>query len=204
MKISVKNLGKRFGREWIFRNVDWEFANSEPCAILGANGSGKSTFLQILAGILPKTEGNIVFSSNLEKVIEKENIFKNLAWVAPTIELIEEFTLQEFLVWHHQLKPFQFDPKEVAEKLTLSNHLHKFLKNFSSGMKQRVKLATALYGKNSIIILDEPTTNLDAKGIAWYQQEITKQLTSRLVIIASNQEYEYEFCQKKLNLIDFK
>ncbi|TAE69930.1 MAG: ATP-binding cassette domain-containing protein [Bacteroidetes bacterium] len=203
MQILLQNIGKRFGREWIFREIHQDFLMGNSYAILGANGSGKSTFLQILIGILPSTEGKIIYQKE-NKIINNALIFKEICWVAPYLDLIEEFTLEEFLNWHHQLKPFQFSPKTIAEKLGLEKSYHKFLKNFSSGMKQRVKLATALYGNCPILLLDEPTSNLDNYGINWYQNELNSQLKNRLTIICSNQSYEYEMCAYKIELEKFK
>ncbi len=203
MQISFQNIGKRFGREWIFKNIHQDFFIGNSYAILGGNGSGKSTFLQILIGILPSTEGKIIYYKN-EKIISNTLIFKEISWVAPYLDLIEEFTLEEFLEWHHQLKPLQYSPKIIADKLGLQKSYHKFLKNFSSGMKQRVKLATALYGNCPILLLDEPTSNLDKKGIEWYQNELISQLKNRLTIVCSNQSYEYEMCENKIELENFK
>lgn len=203
MQISLQNIGKRFGREWLFKNINQDFCMGNSYAILGANGSGKSTFLQILIGILASTEGKIIYYKN-DKIIDNTLIFRELVWVAPYLELIEEFTLEEFLNWHHQLKPFQYAPKIIAEKLELEKSYHKFLKNFSSGMKQRVKLSTALYGSSPIILLDEPTSNLDNKGINWYQNELKNQLKDKITIICSNQSYEYEMCNNQIELSHFK
>lgn len=203
IKISLQNIGKRFGREWIFKNINQDFYTGNAYAILGANGSGKSTFLQILIGILPSTEGKVMYYND-EKMIDNALIFKELVWVAPYLELIEEFTLAEFLDFHHQLKPLQYPPKIITQKLELEKSYHKLLKNFSSGMKQRVKLSTALYGNCPVLLLDEPTSNLDNKGIEWYQTELKTQLKNRITIICSNQFYEYEMCNHTLLLNDFK
>jgi ABC-type multidrug transport system ATPase subunit len=203
MQINIENLGKRFNREWIFREINYQFDSHQSYAILGANGSGKSTLLHTIAGIMPMSEGKIYYTFQGKK-IENNQLFKHLTWVAPYIELIEEFTLSEFLNWHHQLKPLQFSPKEISQKIGLEKSFNKEIKNFSSGMKQRVKLSTALYGNTNILLLDEPTSNLDQQGIDWYKENIKTLHQKKLIIIGSNQKEEYDFCENTLLLHDYK
>jgi ABC-type multidrug transport system ATPase subunit len=203
MQIQVENLGKRYNREWIFRNLTTTFSANESYAVTGANGSGKSTFLQILAGIIPPTEGKIGLQQN-QKHIEPDHLFRNLVMATPYQELIEEFTLAETVAFHTRFKPFKpgITAKEFVEILYLTKSSDKPVKYFSSGMKQRLKLGLAFYSDTPVLLLDEPTSNLDKTGIAWYSQQIAQNIQNRIVIICSNQPYEYEFCKKNLHIED--
>jgi ABC-type multidrug transport system ATPase subunit len=91
MNISLNNVGRRFNKEWIFRNLSTEFTSGNSYAILGPNGSGKSTLLSVLTGSLSPSEGEISFSDTKE--ISVENIYKYISLAAPYLELVETFTL---------------------------------------------------------------------------------------------------------------
>lgn len=203
MQIQVENLGRKFNRDWIFRNFDTIFQSNQPVAITGANGSGKSTLLQIIAAILPATEGKVKYTYR-EKNIEEDKIFRYLSLAAPYQELIEEFTLQELVAFHLQFKSFrnQLAAGEFIKKTGLEKARNKPVKNFSSGMKQRLKLGLAFFSDTPILLLDEPTSNLDKNGVDWYQQHLAENVANRLVIICSNQPYEYELCKRIIHIQD--
>lgn len=200
--IYVKNLGKKFNYEWIFRNLSFSFHFGESYAIVGNNGSGKSTLLQVLAGALPPSEGEIWYQEENKK-ITADQFYRYLSWASPYLELIEEMTLKEQIEFHFKMKnpsPSVSSTKMLIEILRLEKSQNKFIKNFSSGMKQRLKLGLAFYTDTPLLMLDEPTSNLDAQNIAWYKEEISKQKDKRLVIVASNQSEEYDFCKHILRL----
>ncbi|HAS38931.1 MAG TPA: ABC transporter ATP-binding protein [Microscillaceae bacterium] len=205
MEIIADNLSKKFQRDWIFRNLNLHFQTPHSYTIIGPNGSGKSTLLQILAGILPATNGTVTFKSNSE-VVPVENIYRYLSIATPYLELIEEFTLLEAVKFHIQFKPLKdnLSIQEFLAIMKLEKSVKKQIKHFSSGMKQRLKLGLAFYSKTDLILLDEPTSNLDNQGIAWYHQEIEKNTKDRLLILCSNQSYEYEFCENIINITSFK
>lgn len=204
MQIILENLGRRFNKEWIFRNISFTFSQGQQYAILGPNGSGKSTLLSVLLGNLTPSEGKISYLSGKE--ILPEHIFNYISLAAPYLDLIEEFTLQETIDFHFQFKAYQpgFDSAAVLDLLALSKAQDKPLKYFSSGMKQRTKLALAFCTDTPILVLDEPTSNLDTQGTDWYLELVEKFAKDRLVLVGSNQPYEYEFCKQHLNIIDYK
>lgn len=205
MKISLEHIGRRFNREWIFRDINYEFESGSSYAILGANGAGKSTLLQVISGSLSSSEGKISYSKS-EIVIDQEKVFIHLSMAAPYLELIEEFTLTELIDFHFRFKKYRkgFNRKGVIELLGLKNSEFKAIKYFSSGMKQRVKLALAFCSDTAILLLDEPASNLDQQGLDWYLSLASTLSSDRLLIICSNQEQEYSFCNHKLNIADYK
>lgn len=203
MQIHVTKIGKRFNREWIFRNVEYTFQSNQKYALTGPNGSGKSTLLQIIAGATIYNEGKISYVKNNEE-IQDEFFYKECVIVAPYLELIEEMTATEFLQFHHQFKKLHSSIPEILEQIGIAHSAHKQIRYFSSGMKQRLKLGQAFFSDATVLLLDEPTTNLDAEGIALYQSLIQNQTQNKLVIISSNDVNEYGFCNAIVNISDYK
>lgn len=203
MQIQVENLGKKFSKDWIFRGLNLTLHQGETYTVTGANGSGKSTLLQIIAGMQPSSEGKITYQHQ-QNILNPDNLFRQLAMAAPYLELVEEFTLTELIQFHVKFKSFRdgLSVTDFLEKIHLAKARNKFIRHFSSGMKQRLKLGLAFYSDTPLLLLDEPTSNLDATGIAWYQESIRENLSGRLLIICSNQPYEYEFCENILHIQD--
>lgn len=205
MKIKLSNAGKRFNREWIFRKATVEFLPATSYAITGPNGSGKSTFLQTVGGMIQVSEGNVTYSVG-EINIDAERVYKNISFCAPYLDVIEEMTLLEFFTFHFSFKPLLTGVSlhSIVEIIGLQDALHKQIRYFSSGMKQRVKLAQAIFSDTAVILLDEPCTNLDRKGIDLYHALVHTYCLNRLVIVSSNDEVEYSFCKERISISDFK
>ena len=205
MTITLQNIGRRFNREWIFRGVDYTFSDNGTYAILGPNGSGKSTLLQVLNGSLSPSTGQLSYYYN-DKPIEVTGIYTHLSLAAPYLELIEEFTLTEVIDFHFKFKPYKagIDKAAIIALLGMEGSKNKMARYFSSGMKQRLKLALAFCSDTPMLMLDEPTSNLDTQGVDWYLSLIQQFAANRLTIICSNQEHEYSFCQNRLSIADFK
>lgn len=203
--IQVQNASKRFHHEWIFKNLNLDLSAGDSIAITGGNGTGKSTLLKCLSGAIPLTSGAIQYQSGKTQIVE-EQWFRSLALATPYLELPEEFTLSEVLSFHFQFKnPLQQrSNEEILELLGLEKHKSKTLSQFSSGMKQRVKLALAIFSEVPFLLLDEPTTNLDKQGVTWYLDLIQQFSQDRIVMICSNDPREYDFCGKKIAMEDFK
>jgi ABC-type multidrug transport system ATPase subunit len=204
MQITLSKIGKRFNSEWIFRNVNFQFNVAEKYVLLGGNGSGKSTLLQIIAGNFLPSTGNISYQYNSVQ-ISSEEIYKYLTIAAPYLELLEEFTFQELIKFQKAFKPFLITEKEILEISELQHIKSKPIKYFSSGMKQRAKITLAVLADVPLLLLDEPSTNLDHKAVQWYDDLIKKFAMHKTIIVASNkQEAEYTFCNHFLNIEDFK
>ncbi|MBC8053646.1 MAG: ABC transporter ATP-binding protein [Sphingobacteriaceae bacterium] len=205
MEISLENIGRRFNRDWIFRGINYTFRAGKSYAILGRNGSGKSTLLQLIAGSLSPSEGKIEVRFK-EKLYDADDVYQLISLAAPYLELIEEFTLAEMIDFHFKFKSYQngLNKASLIDLLELGPSKNKALKYFSSGMKQRTKLALAICSETPIVLLDEPASNLDSQAITWYQDLIKEYTVNRTVIICSNQENEYYFCENHLQLSDFK
>lgn len=205
MKIDLKDAGRRFNQEWIFRNFTYRFTAAGKYAILGPNGSGKSTLLSVILGSLEPSEGTITYADEAN-IIPVEKVYKQVSFAAPYLDLVEEFTLQETIDFHFKFKSFYpgVNAAQVMDLLGLRKAQDKALKYFSSGMKQRTKLALACCTDTPLLLLDEPTSNLDQQGIKWYHELIRDFTADKLVVIGSNQENEYSFCDNFIKITDYK
>ena len=205
MRIELQDAGKRYNRDWIFRNLNYVFSPGGRYALTGPNGSGKSTLLQCISGAGTLSSGTITYQLDQNK-IPADRIHKQIAFCAPYLELVEEMTLQEALQFHQGFKPFfsTIDFDFIAKAVGLEKAMHKEMRYYSSGMKQRVRLAQAFFSDTPVLLLDEPTSNLDAAGIAIYEQLIGDWTKDRLLIVASNVEAEYKFCEAVIQVEAFK
>lgn len=205
MQISLSETGKRFNREWIFRNLSFRFSAGNSYAITGPNGSGKSTLLQVIAGSVTLSEGTLAYTLG-ETSIEPDNAFQYLSITAPYQELIEEMTLLEFLAFHNKFKPLLpgITIPELIRMIGLEASARKQIRYYSSGMKQRVKLAQAIFSDTPCLLLDEPCTNFDAEGFALYQRLMADYCRDRLVIVSSNEQQEYRFCREIIDITQYK
>jgi ABC-type multidrug transport system ATPase subunit len=205
MTISLSDAGKRFNRDWIFRHFNYTFESGKTYAITGPNGSGKSTLLQVLSGGMYINEGKCEWSI-VNAEIQPEKVYNHISICAPYLEVVEEMTLREFLEFHQQFKPFipGITTDAIINILGLEKAVNKQIRNYSSGMKQRVKLAQCIFSDTAIVLLDEPCTNLDTTGIELYHSLITSYCKNRLVVVSSNDEVEYGFCGERVEIMNFK
>lgn len=204
LKITLYQVSKKYNNQLIFRALDLQLSAGNSYAIVGPNGCGKSTLLAILSGYLSPTSGKIVFELN-NKTIDVDSIYQHVSMAAPYLELIEEYTLSELIDFH--FKFVKFIPNESKNSLTNFLNLQKVqdkaIKFYSSGMKQRVKLALAFFSHKPIVLIDEPTVNLDREGVNWYQNLVNNYSNNRLLVICSNQPHEYSFTNNIIKITDY-
>ncbi|HKK37851.1 MAG TPA: ATP-binding cassette domain-containing protein [Cryomorphaceae bacterium] len=204
--IDLKQAGKRYNSEWIFRDLTANFRSGSATVILGGNGSGKSTALRSIFGYAPLSKGEITYQLE-RRTIKQSEAYKHFSICAPYLELYEELTLDELARFHFSLKPAlpQITISDFSELIDLKRAADKPVKYFSSGMKQRVRIGLALMSDVKAIFLDEPTGNLDRKAINWYRSTVEEFKMDRILVVASNQqEDEYFFCEEKIEIENFK
>ncbi len=205
MQIQLTNTGKRYNRDWIFRQCTYTFNAGNSYAIIGPNGSGKSTLLLTIAGSINPSEGNISYSVD-GRPLTVDNFYKHIALVAPYLEVIEEMTATEFLQFHAAFKPLlpNITIAEIIAIIGLEKNANKQIRYYSSGMKQRIKLAQAIFSDTNVLLLDEPCTNLDVTGYKLYNQLISTYCSHKLIIVSSNDSQEYGFCKAQISIADYK
>ena len=205
MRIELEGLGRKYRREWIFRGLDYTFEEGQRYALVGPNGSGKSTLMRSLSGHLSPSMGRIYYYEK-DKKADYETIYQKIGYAAPYIDMIEELTLREAISFHSTFKPFVngLTTKDILSILNLKGADDKEIRFFSSGMKQRLKLVLAICSDVSLILLDEPSTNLDQQGVAWYLDLLEKYAADRLCIIASNDAVDIAACGARVSILDYK
>ncbi|MFI5195670.1 MAG: ATP-binding cassette domain-containing protein [Chitinophagales bacterium] len=206
MKIILEHISKRFQRYWIFKDINYSFTAAGATALLGPNGCGKSTLLRIIAGMQSPSLGKTHFYDNNDKNIPAEKVFSKISFCAPGQELVEELTLREFFDFHFSFKrPLpNLSVNEIIRLTGLNDAVDKPIGDYSSGMKQRVKLAQAIFSDTPVLLLDEPCTNLDQQGVEQYREWIEQYGKNRLVIVASNDVREYFFCREQVAIEAYK
>lgn len=204
IQLLTTGLGKRFNREWIFNDLSKTFTVNNTYAVTGPNGSGKSTLLSVLWGQTPPSKGTLAYEIDGETILA-EDIYKEVSIAAPYLDLIDEFSLQELINFHFKMRTLRegIILSEVADRLELRHAVDKTISNFSSGMRQRVKLGLAIYTKSHYLFLDEPFTNLDKQAIKWYQSQL-ESVKNTITFIASNDPLEFEKATEIINIADFK
>lgn len=205
MQVKLLHVSKRYRYDWIFKGVDYQLVAGGRVAVTGPNGSGKSTLMKVLSGHLSPTKGKVEFVVESKK-IAADNVYRQVSYAAPYIELIEEFTLAEALDFHQKFKPLLpgLTTAEVADLLAFPKAKDKQVRHFSSGMKQRLKLALACCSASSLLLLDEPTTNLDTQGVDWYLSLAERFIGDRTVVVASNVAVDYGFCNDVIDILKYK
>jgi ABC-type multidrug transport system ATPase subunit len=198
--LEAANLRKDFDRRPVFKNLNFTLTNSDSLAITGKNGSGKSTLIKVLANTYSQTSGNVSFSIE-GKPVERQHFYKYIGFVSPYLNLYDEFTGYENLHFVTNLRGLNKELiDDVLKRVGLFERRHDLVKIYSSGMKQRLKLAFSIIHNPLILMLDEPTSNLDAEGIAAVNSIAEEYKHGRILIIATNDEHERSLCKSDINL----
>ncbi|MDD5362636.1 MAG: ABC transporter ATP-binding protein [Ignavibacteria bacterium] len=207
--IKCSGLEKRFLNKVIFRKVDLELNSGDSIAITGRNGSGKSTLLKVIANLIKPEKGTVEITES-GKAINSEKRHLYTGMISPYINLYEELTAYENLGFFYDLKCT--DKKEnkkeyinsLLERINLYSRRNDEVKNFSSGMKQRVKLAFAVINKPPVLLMDEPRTNLDTEGISLVYEVAGEQKENGILIVATNEPEDTKLCSKTISIEDYK
>ena len=200
--IEINDVGKKFNAQWLFSKINVDIKAGEKVAVLGHNGKGKSTLLQIISGFIRPTTGSVIYKVNAQAIATEDN-YKYFSYAAPYLELPEELTAPEFLDFYikHQSLIQGISPATILGITSLADANHKNIRSFSSGMKQRLKLACALLSALPIVLLDEPLTNLDDVGVAFYKEIINRYASDKIIIVCSNNVTdETYFCTRQIKL----
>jgi heme exporter protein A len=200
ISIQTKNISKNFNRRAIFKDISFELSWGDSVAITGRNGSGKSTLIKILANVLNPTAGKLEIYDN-SALVQKDDYYRYIGFVSPYLNLYDEFTGYENLLITTKIRGASPDNiNDVLRKVGLYDRRNDLLRIYSSGMKQRLKLAFAVLHDPKILLLDEPTSNLDKEGIAVVTQLTNEQKQKGILLIATNDEYERSLCEQEINI----
>ncbi|MFN5620457.1 MAG: ATP-binding cassette domain-containing protein [Flavobacteriales bacterium] len=206
MQIELHHTGKKYQREWIFREVNAQWKSGARIAIVGGNGSGKSTLAQIVSGFLSSSEGEVSWNLH-QSNITRDKLYTHVSLCTPLMQLWDDFTLAENFELLSRFKATrgQLTLAEFAAMIGLEHVKHRTLKHYSSGMRQRVKLGLAILADTPLLILDEPCSHLDASAISWYQQLLESHAENRTIIVASNNDTQELFlCTEQIDITSYK
>lgn len=204
--VELNNLIKYFGRRLIFDGINFSFKSRNIYGISGPNGSGKSTLVKIIADLISPTRGKVEHKFG-EKIIEPEDLHNYLGFVSPYLFLYDEFTAEENLNYSANIRGIKFNQDRsdyLLRELKLFDRRNDLVRGYSSGMKQRLKFIFALLHEPQLIILDEPTSNLDNPGKEIVYRIITEESKKNLVVIASNEDSDLSLCTEVIELEKFK
>ncbi len=198
IEFNINGITKKYGSQLLFKDLSFTISNSTALTISGANGAGKSTLLKILCGLIRPDKGSIELNID-NKRIDINDFYKYIGFVSPYLNLYDELTMNEHINFISKLR------KEGAENSLieiLSNGLmlnnNKLVKQYSSGMKQKLKYILAIVFKPEILILDEPFTNLDKMSMNFLDEFFADFIKSNALIIASNDFKEQKLSNKEI------
>ena len=204
--LILQNLTKSFGRRLIFKNINAEFNTGSIYGLTGSNGSGKSTLAMIIADILSPTSGKVIHKIENQE-LSSEKLHNHLGFVSPYLMLYDEFSAEENLIHFMKIRGLKINNdsiKNLLDEFSLYDRRNDLLKAYSSGMKQRVKFIFSLIHSPELMILDEPTSNLDTAGKDKVYEIIEKESKNKLIIIASNEENDLALCKKNIFMEEYK
>jgi ABC-type multidrug transport system ATPase subunit len=201
MKITLENLSKRYQYDWIISNLDFVFEPNSITGINGINGSGKSTLIKLISGYLSPSKGKISYHLDRNQ-IDRSDLFGFLSMAAPYTDLIQEYDAEEMFLFHSKFKKMrkEFNVNDFLRKVNLTGNKGKQIQYYSSGMKQRLQLAIALFTDSKVLLLDEPTSYLDNQNKEWFYDLLKEEISDRTVIIASNDLDDFRYCTNVISL----
>jgi heme exporter protein A len=204
--LAAESINKTFGRRLIFKDISFKLNSSTIFGISGPNGSGKSTLVKIIANIISPSSGKLIHNFNGIE-IKPENLHNHIGLVSPYLVLYDEFTAYENLNYFSEIRGIPFNKGRVDDllnKFLLFNRKEDLVKTYSSGMKQRLKFIFALMHSPQLIILDEPTSNLDDEGKEVVYELVKEEGSNNIVIIASNEKTDLSLCNETIDLKNHK
>ncbi len=204
--LELSSVKKFFGRRLIFNNLNFKINKPGVYGVSGPNGSGKSTLVKIIAGIIGASDGKVIHKIN-EKEIIPEKLHNHIGFVSPYLVLYEEFSAWENLELFARIRGINLDEQRVKyllEKFLLLNRKDDLVKTYSSGMKQRLKFIFSLMHSPELLILDEPTSNLDEEGKNSVYEIIREEGGKNIVVVASNEKQDLNLCSEVIDLKQFK
>jgi len=208
LRLTCNKLSKSFSGTTVFQNLSFTLSGYQSLLITGKNGSGKSTLLKIISNLIRESSGEIYIDENNNK-LEREKWYLKTGLLAPYINLYDELTGYENLEFFYKLKTgeknnFKEKTENLLKQVNLYEKRNEHVKNYSSGMKQRLKVAFAIMTDPEILIMDEPRTNLDKLGVELIYKISDEQKKKGILIVATNNDEDAQLCENSVNIEDYK
>ncbi|MGC8833736.1 MAG: heme ABC exporter ATP-binding protein CcmA [Armatimonadota bacterium] len=200
--LEIQGISKAFGDRVLFKDLNLRIESGQCLVVTGRNGSGKTTLLRIIAGLVRPTRGRVLVSDD-NGVMDRSRLRKNLGMVAPDLVLYDELTALENLMLFARLRGLSGGSeaaRQILEKVGLCERAGDLVATFSSGMKQRLKYAFAVQHSPPVLLLDEPTSNLDEQGADMVRKVISEQKERGILVVATNDPEEKSYGEQFLHL----
>ena len=205
--VEVKNLKKSYGLKEAVKGISFKIKDDEILGLLGPNGSGKTTTIGMMLGLLKPSNGEIIIDG---KKIEDNRIeiLKKINFISPYIELPKKLTVKQNLIVYGKLYSVSNIKKTIeylSEKLRLGDLLNKITGELSSGQKNRVSLAKALINKPKVLLLDEPTASLDPEigdFVRTFLENYKKEMKISILLASHNMNEVTRLCKSTLMMKD--
>jgi heme exporter protein A len=190
--LQATGLGKRYGSRWIFRGISFQLQKGDRLAILGSNGTGKSTLLRCLAGLLTANEGTVELPEGDHRI--------TLGMAAIEMALYPALSCAEHLKLTADLRGCPDRTEELLQRVGLSQARNLFANQLSTGMKSRLRLAIALQADPLVLLLDEPGAAMDEAGKALLDGIVEEQSQRGVLVFATNDPSERRHATHELAL----
>jgi ABC-type multidrug transport system ATPase subunit len=189
----------------VIKKLNLQVNNNQILGLKGPNGSGKSTLLKIISGYLSPSLGDVSYVINNEE-ISRDDIFSHVSYAAPYIDGIPLLSVKELYTHYTKFKALKevYTISQFYDFLELSNQKDKLLRDYSSGMQQKVQIGLSILSDTKILLLDEPSSYLDVNAKKWFQRVLKTYASDRIIIIASNDLDDFEHCTDILHIDDLQ
>lgn len=204
--VKIEHLSHKYGNSWAIRDINMEINEFGIVGLLGSNGAGKSTTMNILCGVLNQTEGN-VYINGMDVREEPEKAKQEIGFLPQTPPLYMDLTVDEYLIYCADLR-FMAKEKikpaldDVKERCGITHFSKRLIGNLSGGYRQRVGIAQAIIHRPRLVVLDEPTNGLDPNQIIEVRALIKEIAVDRAVIFSSHILSEVQLLCKEIKMIE--
>lgn len=204
--LKVENLSHRYASSWAIREINFEINDAGVIGLLGSNGAGKSTTMNIICGTLLQTEGTVSING-LSMKDDPIAYKKQIGFLPQQAPVYPDFTVQEFLEYAAQLRlmdkrVIKGAVDEVLEKTSITHMRNRLIKNLSGGFRQRVGIAQAIINKPKVVVLDEPTNGLDPNQIIEARKLIKDIAKDHAVLLSSHVLSEINLLAREIVMIE--
>lgn len=204
--VQIEHLSHRYSTSWAIRDINIEISQSGIVGLLGSNGAGKSTTMNILCGCLNQTEGN-VYVGGIDMRKEPEAAKRLIGFLPQNPPLYMDLTVDEYLIYCANLRKMDkasLRPalEDAKERCGITHFSTRLIRNLSGGYRQRVGIAQAIIHRPKLVVLDEPTNGLDPNQIIEVRALIKEIATDRAVIFSSHILSEIQVLCKEIKMIE--
>lgn len=204
--LKIEHLSHKYSTSWAIRDINMEIGQSGIVGLLGSNGAGKSTTMNIICGALNQTEGD-VFINGISMRKNPRQAKSNIGFLPQNPPLYMDFTVDEYLTYCAGLRLMSRESmkpaiKDAKERCGIDHFSNRLIKNLSGGYRQRVGIAQAIVHRPKLVVLDEPTNGLDPNQITEVRALIKDIAKDRVVIFSSHVLSEVQVLCKDIKMIE--